>query len=106
MILTLEEITKKIEPVAKKYRLKAVYLFGSYARGDARDDSDIDILVDYDGSAITGLFSLGGLYNDLSDSVGKEIDMVTTQALEQENTKRTSPMFIDAVTTERVQIYG
>ena len=33
MILTIEEITKKVAPVAKKYNLKEVYLFGSYARG-------------------------------------------------------------------------
>lgn len=43
-VLTLDEIRKKVAPIAKKYNLKAVFLFGSYARGQAREDSDIDLL--------------------------------------------------------------
>ncbi len=38
MIFTTEEIAKRIMPVAKKYHLPAVYLFGSYARGAATED--------------------------------------------------------------------
>ena len=41
MIYTIDEISSRIRPVAEKYHLKAVYLFGSYARGEARDDSDV-----------------------------------------------------------------
>ena len=37
MIYTIDEISSRIRPVAEKYHLKAVYLFGSYARGEARD---------------------------------------------------------------------
>ena len=40
MIYTIEEIRRIITPIAKKYRLPAVYLFGSYARGDATETSD------------------------------------------------------------------
>ena len=46
MIYTIDEISSRIRPVAEKYHLKAVYLFGSYARGEARDDSDVDLLVE------------------------------------------------------------
>lgn len=46
MIYTAEEIRRGITPVAVRYRLKAVYLFGSYARGEATDESDIDLLID------------------------------------------------------------
>ena len=46
MIYTEEEIRLCITPVAVRYRLKAVYLFGSYARGEATDESDIDLLID------------------------------------------------------------
>ena len=46
MIYTIEEIRRRITPVAVRYRLKAVYLFGSYARGEATDESDIDLLID------------------------------------------------------------
>lgn len=46
MIYTAEEIRLRITPVAVRYRLKAVYLFDSYARGEATDESDIDLLID------------------------------------------------------------
>lgn len=46
MIYTAEEIRRRITPIAVRYRLKAVYLFGSYARGEATDESDIDLLID------------------------------------------------------------
>ena len=38
MIYTIEEIRRRIAPVAVRYHLKAVYLFGSYARGEATDE--------------------------------------------------------------------
>ena len=46
MIYTAEEIRRCITPVAVRYRLKAVYLFGSHTRGEATDESDIDLLID------------------------------------------------------------
>lgn len=105
MIFTVDELKKKIEPIAKKYELRAVYLFGSYARNDATDNSDVDILIDREGSKIKGMFDMGGLYNDLRDSVGKEIDLVTIQTLEQKSTNRRTPLFIKNVQTERIKIY-
>ena len=43
MIYSIQEIQQRIAPIAKQYGLKAVFLFGSYARGEAREDSDIDL---------------------------------------------------------------
>ena len=45
MVYTVEQIAQRILPVAQKYGLKAVYLFGSYARGEATASSDIDVIV-------------------------------------------------------------
>ena len=44
-ILTLEKITEIVKPIALKYQVEAIYLFGSYARGEATADSDLDFLV-------------------------------------------------------------
>ena len=52
MVYTLDEIRRRVQPVAEKYHLKAVYVFGSYARGDAREDSDVDLLVDLAGAEL------------------------------------------------------
>ncbi|MCR5781534.1 MAG: nucleotidyltransferase domain-containing protein [Clostridia bacterium] len=105
MILTLDELKSRITPIAEKYKLRAVYLFGSYARNEASEDSDVDILIDRTGSVIRGLFDMGGLYNDLRDSIGKEIDIVTTQTLEQSSTRRRSPLFVENLYSERIAIY-
>lgn len=58
MICTLDEIRRIIVPIAQKYNLSAVYLFGSYARGTAREDSDPDLLVDTTGARIAGFLNL------------------------------------------------
>ena len=91
--------------VDEKYKLKAVYLFGSYARGTATDESDVDILVDREGSLVHSLLQMGGLYCDLENAVQKEIDLVTTQTLEQESTKKRSPYFINEVNREKVIVF-
>lgn len=106
MIYTIEQIKERIVPIAEKYRLPAVYLFGSYARGEATDTSDVDILVDKTGTALKGLLAMGGLYNDLSEAVGKPIDLLTTGALEQKSTRERTPWLIENLNRERVQIYG
>ncbi|MDR1000873.1 MAG: nucleotidyltransferase domain-containing protein [Clostridiales bacterium] len=105
MIYSIDELSKRIAPVVKKYNLRAVYLFGSYARNEATEDSDVDVLVDRAGSIVRTAFDMGELYNDLRDSIGKEIDLVTTQALEQDSTRERTPWFMENVMKERVSIY-
>ena len=59
MIYTQDQIRQMIAPIAEKYHLKAVFLFGSYARGDATESSDVDLLVDTAGTSLKSLLSLG-----------------------------------------------
>ena len=106
MVYTIDEIKERVTPVAEKYGLRAVYLFGSYARNEATDDSDVDLLIDRTGSSVKGMFDMGNLYHDLQESIGQDIDLVTTQMLGQKSTQVRIPAFIEAVQSERVQIYG
>ena len=106
MVYSINEIKERITPVAQKYRLPAVYLFGSYARGDATEESDVDILVDRTGTKLIGLFEMGGLFNDLEEAIGKPIDLITTSSLEQEDTKRRTPWMIENVNKDKVIIYA
>lgn len=46
MIYTLDDIEAKIIPIAKQYNISKVYLFGSYARGEEDENSDIDIALE------------------------------------------------------------
>ena len=102
MIYTIDEISSRIRPVAEKYHLKAVYLFGSYARGEARDDSEVDL----SGADLSGFFAIGGLYNDLEAALQKEIDLITTVALEQPCRRMSDKLFREIVNKERRKIYA
>lgn len=104
MIYTMEEIQKRVAPVIRKYGVPAFYLFGSYARGDAREDSDLDFLVDTTGTELTSL-QLGMLYCDLEAAFEKEIDLVTVGAVMQEPAMPSDVDFKNAVLKERVRIY-
>ena len=59
-VITLENITALVKPLTKKYHVKEIYLFGSYARGEADENSDLDFLVfGGDGFKLTSILTLG-----------------------------------------------
>ena len=81
MVYTLDEIAQRVRPVAEKYHLRAVYVFGSYARGEAREESDVDLLIDDTDSGLRGL-AYGGLCYDLEEALEKEISFILVGSLE------------------------
>lgn len=105
-VYTLEELRARIAPVAEKYRLPKVYVFGSYARGEATPESDVDLIIDRNGSTIRTLFDMGGLYNELEEALEKSIDLVTEQTLKQPPSRYTDLLFREEVRRERKEIYG
>lgn len=77
-----ELITTKREEVlgiAMRHGARNVRIFGSVARGEARSDSDIDVLVDLEPGR--SLLDLGGLLVDLQDLLGCRVDVTTEQGL-------------------------
>ena len=70
-----QEIAKKIIPILKKQGVKKAALFGSQARGDAKKNSDVDLLVEL--PKRFGLFEMGGLKMDLEEALNKKVDLVT-----------------------------
>ena len=89
MIYTIDQIRRIAAPIAAAYGIKSMRLFGSYARGEATEHSDVDLLIDR-GSLRSG-FALGGLYADLRDSLRKELDLVTTQGADADFLLRIQP---------------
>lgn len=84
MILSIEEITEKVKPIAKKYNLKEVYLFGSYARGEAEEESDIDFVID--SSRIKDYDELFDLQEDLEKVLNSSVDIVEKEVLSNNKT--------------------
>ena len=91
-----EEIKQIVAPIAARYGVKRLYLFGSYARGEATPHSDLDFHVDRGG--MRDLLELGGLYSDLEAGFDKKLDVLTTQML--------PPAFLNAIRREEVLIYA
>lgn len=92
---TIAEIQNLIAPVARRYGVERVFLFGSYARGEATPGSDIDLRVD--SGAIRGYFKLAGFYRELAETLGKSVDVLTTGALSDE--------FLARIAKEEVMLY-
>ena len=95
-IYTIEEIKKIVQPIAKNYGVENVFLFGSYARGDADSNSDIDLRIDK--GKIKGFFRLGSLYNELTEKLNKKIDLITTASLDK--------VFLELISSEEINIYS
>lgn len=104
MIYTIEEIKRRVLPVIQKYNIPAMYLFGSYASGEATEESDLDFLVDTTGTRLTSLLSLGELYCDLEEIFQKEIDLVTMRSVMQKIQTESDRSFRDTVMKERVSL--
>ena len=76
-MFTFEEICELATPIARKHGIKSLSLFGSYARGDATESSDVDFLFD-PGGAIRTLLQYAGLVLDLENVFGVHVDLVST----------------------------
>lgn len=105
MVYSIEQIQKLITPIAKKYRLKSVFLFGSYARGTATENSDVDLIIDTSGTEIKSLLGLAAVYCELEEALKKSIDLVTLSSLEQRSQMPSELSFRANLEKERVNIY-
>lgn len=105
MVYTIQEIQDLVTPIIRKYNIPAMYLFGSYARGEATEESDIDFLVDTTGTELTSLLRLGALYCDLEEVLCKKIDLITVRAIMQNSSMESNADFRNTVLKERVSLY-
>ena len=80
-ILSLGRIKSELVPLLLKHNIKYCYLFGSYSRGEARENSDIDLLIDTD---ITGL-QFFELVEEIRTSLHKKIDLLRLKDLSSDN---------------------
>ena len=95
-MLTVKEIQERTVPIAKKHGIIGLYLFGSYAKGNATENSDIDLRVDRPEGM--SLFQLGGLQYQLSEALGVHVDVVTTTQLTEK--------FLTEIRKDEVKFYG
>ena len=74
-VLTIKQIKERIKPIMEKHGIKEVYLFGSYARGEANNNSDVDIYCER--GDVDTLFKAIDFDEELEKALGKKVDVVT-----------------------------
>jgi predicted nucleotidyltransferase len=81
LLETLQSQKAKILEIAEQYGASNIRVFGSVARGEANEDSDIDLLVDLEPGR--SLLDHIGLMQDLADLLGRSVDVVETDTLHE-----------------------
>lgn len=75
-IFSLDEIKEKLAPIATEYGVNKILLFGSYSRGAANSESDLDFYIE-DKGKLHSLLELSGMILDLQECFGCEIDLLS-----------------------------
>ncbi|MBU3912559.1 MAG: nucleotidyltransferase family protein [Nanoarchaeota archaeon] len=78
----IEAIKLKIMPILKEYKVTKAGIFGSYARGEQKKKSDVDILIKIGDDA--GFLTLAGLKLDLQKVINKKVDLVEYENIRKE----------------------
>lgn len=99
-MLTTEQIKQTVADYFRDKPVRKVYLFGSYARGEADEESDVDLLLDIEEDASVTYFTLGGYLADMRDLFKRKVDIVTLDAL------RSDRYFTKFVEAEKKELYA
>jgi predicted nucleotidyltransferase len=96
-----QEIKKRLLEAVKEDEhfsdIKSVAIFGSYVNGQALEDSDIDVLIDFVPSAVIGFFALSDIKDNFESFLEKPVDLLTPQAI--------SKYFRDEVLAQAEYVY-
>ena len=90
-----EEIETALVSILGKYGVRKIGLFGSYARGEERTDSDLDVLVEF--TERKSLLTLVRIERELSEHIGVKVDLLTEQAI--------SPYLVERIKADLKVIY-
>ncbi len=82
VVHTIASIKEAIRPIALEYGLKRVYLFGSYAKGTANEESDVDLLIEK-GSKLT-LLGMSGILQDVKEALKLPVDLISVGGVSEE----------------------
>ena len=95
MVYTIDDIRNKTAPIAKEFGVSRMSLFGSYARGEATDSSDIDLYIDR--GKLSNLMQYFAFVDELEKVLHCHVDVVTTGIKDKE--------FLSAIMQDGVLLY-
>jgi predicted nucleotidyltransferase len=91
--VNVKKIKEVAAPILRRHGVAKAFVFGSYARGEENEKSDVDLLIEYPSGSRKTLFDLAGLKDELEEALQKKVDLVTEKAL--------SPFIKSAVLKEK-----
>ncbi len=71
----------QLDEICRRYQVRELSVFGSVARGEGRDESDIDLLVEFLPEATPDLVDFAGLMQELSAAFGRHVDLISKRSL-------------------------
>ena len=98
--MTVSEIVTRIASTANAFKAEgatALYIYGSRARGTGREDSDLDVFVDYEPGSGFSLMHLAGIKLALEDTLGLDVSVTTRNSLH--------PMMKESIEREAVRVF-
>ena len=101
-ILSFDSIRLLVIPIAKKNKLESISLFGSYARNEAGNDSDVDLVIS--GGDYNGLFDFLDIKEQFEEALGKKVDLISRKSLD-DNKTASGLYFREKVLSEEKVIY-
>ena len=92
-----DEIKRAIIPVLERFGVAKASLFGSFARGEQREDSDVDILIEFSSPEKKSLLDLVAIEQDISEILDRKADVLTDGSIH--------PLLKESIMNERVVFY-
>jgi len=77
----IDKIKTELPDIKKKYSIKSLGIFGSYIRNEQKNDSDLDMLIEFEDEAVITLIDFVQLENYLSDLLNNKVDLVMKKSL-------------------------
>ena len=97
-ILTIKEIKDRLRPIVEKYHIEELYLFGSYSRGEATRDSDVDIYCSYGDFYDHPWFPEVEMEEVFQEALKKEVDVVVIGSSMQ-------PFFKEQLDVDKIRLF-
>ena len=92
----MDKIIDKLVSILKKHGAKKIEIFGSYARGEQKEASDLDVIVEFEKRK--SLLELVGIEQELEDALGIKVDLLTRASI--------SPYLIERIEKESKVVFG
>jgi len=92
----MDKIIDKLVSILKKHGAKKIEIFGSYARGEQKEKSDLDVIVEFEKRK--SLLELVGIEQELEDALGIKVDLLTRASI--------SPYLIERIEKESKVVFG